>query len=571
LAMYRMSVVEVVDELDSIVEESVLDVMSDIEAEGGEKLAKYVRNESRYKVHRIKKEIETYWDKVLLIGGYFGTQKTLSALFAVEFLSKRKDGVVWVVSSPLRALRNKMSKVFRSSVFTMKAHDELVKRVSEDAVVEEPLRKHLRDVLRRMRVQLGRELTNKEKQRAYFTALHDHRIEVRKGAESCWWITEVSNLLDYVRSGGRIIVTTHGLLPVVFSILRSYFKFFKLKTVIDEAEDFFERVSSGFPVDELEFLRKLDYKIYYNMKRFFFTHEESRNLLFVRRELLYNIIRNSVLISATMPPTLLDSVELFLRTMEVRMSKKSEYPVIKVYTMRSSDSVKDVVLLYDRVMSWNETKEVLPTIKKLMIPVIEGSVKKYGCAGILTRRYDMSRDFYDFFCRHLNYRVFSDHPESDDIQQIRKGRWSLRVETDKEVIMVMVSGPLRKGIDIIPRSSKTGDVKVVIGFFQGAEDARVHPDILTEMMEGLTLYDSDEYPDEVSVVEKYKNEKLYAKNLQALHRFSRIRTNQHIYVLLDKRWEEAFEEFFYWRYWYEMEKMKFGSLEELFRKAYEII
>jgi len=568
-----MSVVEISDELDSIVEESILDAVADVEAEAveSEKLLRYVKNEMKYKVHRVKKEIETFWDKVLLVAGYFGVQKTLSTLSAVEVLLKRRDDVVWAVASPLRALRNKMSKVFKTNVFVMKAHDELVKRVSEDAVVEEPLRIHLRDVLRRMKMQVGRELSNQEKQRSYFTALHEHRVEVKKGNEDCWWVGEVSALIDYVKAGGRIVVTTHGLLPAVYSILRSYFKFLKLRTVIDEAEDFFERVSAGFPAEELEFLRKLDYRIYYNMKRFFFSHEESKNLLFVRRELLYNIIRNSVLISATMPPSLLDSVELFLRTMEVRMNKKSEYPIIKTYTMRSADGVKDIVLLYDRVMSWDETKELMPTIKKLTIPVVERSVRKYGCVGILSRRYDMSRDFYDFFTRHLGYRTFSDHPESEDMQMIKKGKWSLRVETDKNIIMVMVSGPLKKGIDIIPRSSKTGDVKVMLGFFQGAEDARVHPDILSEMVGGLPLYDADEYPDEITIIEKYKNEKLYAKNLQSLHRFSRIRSNQHIYILLDKRWEESFEKYFYWRYWYEIERMKFGDLEELFKKANEII
>lgn len=571
------SVLEIVDELDEVVEETLLDVESEVEMESQEGLKKYITDKNRFKVYRLKRKVEKYWRHPLIVTGYFGTRKTLTTKEMVEEMVEDPSygDVVWIFTSPLRALRNKISSLFKGNGFTMRAHDELIKKTNDGRIVEEPLRNHIREVRRELLQKYVDRIDDENFRRklntmTYFIALHRHRQEVKQGNEECWWIREVAELIEYVKNGGKIVVTTHGLLPVVFSILGGYFKDRKIRVIIDESESFFGRISTGFPVDDLELIRSLDRRIYYNLKRFFVRDEESRRVLFTSSDLLFEILMNSIMISATMPKILLESVELFLRARLARRGISIDYPVIKTHPMRDERRARDTVILYDQVLRWDDTVSNLGLIKRWLHLLAEKSIRKYGCFGILTRNYDLSKELYKFFV-DLGFKVFSDHRGSPNRAEIRRGRWRTRIETDKEIIMIMVSGPIKQGIDIIPKSSRVGDVKIVVGFYQGKEDAKLHPSILREMHEGLREY-SKEYDLDVDELDDiYKEQKLMARNLQALHRFSRIRENEHIYILLDKRWEKAFEEYFYDRYWRSMNKYKSENLDVVFMNAYKLI
>ena len=77
------------------------------------------------------------------------------------------------------------------------------------------------------------------------------------------------------------------------------------------------------------------------------------------------------------------------------------------------------------------------------------------------------------------------------------------------------------------------DFPVIIGFYQSKRD-KIHPFISDVLIDvgGKELY------------KQFRTELVHARNLQSIYRFNRERDKQHIMILLDRRFADAYRTYY---------------------------
>ena len=420
----------------------------------------------------------------LLVRGFFGSGKTQRAGEAALYIYYKvhndrqfvvRNGLLLpVLALPLRQLRDQVfDRFFDDEIaFKFKAHDE----------VEEVLRQRIRE------------------EGDYWRALAKHLNE-----DECKYKEHVAELLEAIKQN-KIIVTTHGLAPIVDVLAKHY----KRKPIVffDEGEDFLERISSGVDGTIVESLKDLNKKLYQKVKRVF---KKEHTKYYYRENLLVQLLRDVVILSATFPRSIVNSYH-FLTGRELDETW--------VWT-KNKKKVKDIAIFYTDKLLWKKYSEWRTSVYTQVAELVKLGVNKYNLVGIVSRNYKMTMELTDLLER-LGYNVASDMT-SDFKRKLENA----------QVIIITIKGKLYRGINIL---RNLDDVKVVLAFYQGSVDFEHHPAIL-DVLQVFGDGTRDLYP-------IYVREMRMAKNIQAVYRFVRRHENRHVLVFFDWRYHEALYHYF---------------------------
>lgn len=498
---------------------------------------------------------ETVGDKKLpvpvFMEGMFGGGKTEAALLVAWLIdTKHTVDKLLILAFPLRDLRD--DKYYRlmemgARPFLLKAHDEVCQDLR--ACVEE----------------VKREKGGKITRRDYFKCLQQH---LQSG--NCNYKQHIEELKNYVRRGGRVIVTTHLMSRVAKLIFQD------AKLIIDEAEDYLLKLSEPIPKYELDVIT--DEKIRRMIRRYFDVVSDSvgREYYVINPSGLVSLFaRDAVYISATIPPAfkeyfhrLAADIHRLAKRKKRKGGKKKKVPPptdfepVRIYAKPD----RDIVLILNERLYWKRREEWYPDIFSELIKIAKVSVEKYGVLGVVSKNKEMTRDLVNLF-KGAGFSVWADI----DYDPHR----SRNVFTRADVVILTVRGPLYRGRSVFSvkrfeicktecnekcedkknekdererkkcfkecYESCQKDFPVIVGFYQARRD-KIHPVIQNILID---IGGEDLYRD-------FRNELLQARNLQAIYRFNRERDKEHIMILLDERFAEAYETYYERRFRKEM-------------------
>lgn len=487
----------------------------------------------------------------VFVEGFFGAGKT-EAILRVAWLIDRRRTVdkILILAFPLRELRDdKYQRLVETGVrpFIFRAHDE----VCED----------LRLCLLKRREERRGRLTRTD----YYKCLEQH---LKEG--NCKYKQHIEELKEYVRSGGRVIVATHLMGRVAKLIYQD------AKLVVDEAEDFLLKLSEPIPKRELDVFT--DKKMRSMIRKYFTLVEDSwgRKYYVINQSGLVSLFaRDVVYVSATIPPSFKEYFAQIASILHRRKEKKKkgrgrkkkvpppldyqEYPV-------NSHPDRDTVLILDEVLYWNHKDEWYPEIMGELLKVAKLAVKKYKVLGVVSKNKKMTADLVELF-RSAGFSVWAD--------TMYDPYRSRDVYTRADIVIITTRGYLYRGRSVFSLkriemckekcNEKCNNVKdndervkcyedcysncqkdfpVIVAFYQAKRDI-IHPTLADTLIKlgGQGLY------------RDFRTELLHARNLQALYRFNRERDKEHIMVLLDERFAEAYKTYYKRRFTKEMKRL----------------
>jgi hypothetical protein len=459
-----------------------------------------------------------------LIKGLPGTGKSLYTLLACGLFS----GKHCVFSVPLRQLRNQLyERIMTDPLFTdvqskviiVKAHDEVCEHLAE----------------------LIRQHPNEN----YFKLLAEHRREAKEGRVQCKWSEEIRNIIELLMKSTRepkLILTTHTI-AFMLRLLTWVAKRHNTIFVFDEAEDLFIKTGEPLDLSILDVVAEIDKETARKIKNIYKPLFESARIGFINTQLFRASLAHSIFISATFPRILIEKFNL---------DEEDEYPQ---YTFRTNKPGKDTILLYTNPFYWSDHDKWRKKVYPKIIGLVDEVVNNGYSIGIIARNHKQNRVLTELL-EQAGFTVWS------DAREVNRVHYSLA-----DAVVITVLGRAYRGVSLFTKRNKDGmkDFKVIIGFYQakGLNRRNLHPLFSQMMIDNPLNPDDDEVGDFIM-------ELTQAKNLQALFRFNRFRQNNHIILLLDRRWYNALLNYA-WKYYFKSQRIEGNDVNTLVKVAVDIL
>jgi len=416
-----------------------------------------------------------------IIVGAPGIGKTLLTSWCSTKIASKDSNAVIIFSVPLRKLRDYIYHYFKdygTAPFKLLAHDEYEPRLEQ----------YVKN--------FG----------GYIAGLKHHLDN-----DQCAYHQHWQDLVDYVRSGGQIIVSTHKMGVWAWLLLKKRFKDKKITLIVDEGEDYFLKISEPIDPSWLESLRHLDKRIYRKIRSGLKKYRDYYfyNPLFVQR-----VVFHSFVISATMP-----------RSMMEVLVDEYDYPV---YQMKGKKS-RDTVVILDQKLLWEKRDKWIDK----SLRVIDDVAGRTTPVGVVARNTEYGRIVKEWALK-AGYRI------SYDVE-------SLHIDPHADLWILVVGGRFYRGVSFKPLKGEFQkdkyDFNAAVAMYQHGEvvdyvyddDSGVPKPSFKEVHPQLLQLIDDPW--------RYLQELQYAVNVQSLFRFNRYRDKEHVMVLLDKRVWHGIEHF----------------------------
>jgi len=490
------------------------------------------------------------WDQEqpMVVTGFFGAGKTNAILMAAWYADiKKASDKVMIIAFPLRALRNDKYRQlveWGAESFVFKAHDEVCL--------------DLKECLARVKREKGG-----VSRADYYKCLTEH---LKNG--NCVYRQHVEEMKQYVRKGGRVIITTHVLARI------PKLMFPNSRLIVDEAEDYLIKLSEPIPRWEVDAVA--DEKVKAIFERYFMVVKDSkgREYYVIKPEGLKVLFaRDATYVSATFPPSLLELLPQIGSLISYGKRKRRQlatFADVNVKELRSRTD-NDVAIVLRRRLIWRRRQEWSPAVTSTVIKIVNLAIRRYGVVGIVSRRKEMTNDLADAL-RSAGFTVWADTQYNP-----YKSR---DVYTRAQVVIITTRGPFYRGrsvfsVPMIERcrreceeNCKKGnkqkcyedcmddcqkDFPVILAFYQARRD-KLHPAIEDAL---VVIGGEDLY-------RRFRTELVHARNLQALYRFNRERGKQHIMLLFDERFEEAFKTYYPRRWSKRFKRLYADNIEDMY-------
>jgi len=378
---------------------------------------------------------------------------------------------VFIFSSPLRKLRDYIYYYFRDhgiDPFKLRAHDEVCVKLKE-------------------RIEKGMD---------YITALKEHL-----DYDTCSYYQHFEKLIEYIKDGGQVIVSTHRLGVFGWLFLKKKFRDKKITLIVDEGEDYFVTVSTPVTEDFLKTLKIIDKRIY---RKFRSGLKKYRNFYFYQPLFVSKVIFHSFIISATFPKTM----------MEVLVDEY-DYPIYRLHGKKS----KDTIIYYRGKLFWEKRSKWMDKF----LSIVDQTVLRKRPVGVTVRNIEMGKEV-------VNYLLNSGWRVSYDCG-------NLHIDPHADAWILTVGGKFYRGVSFKP-------LKGVIR--RGGEERYDFPVSLGTYQSGEQTYSYEDFPLNFPMIHpllqsliddpwKYHGELRRGINVQSLFRFNRYRDEKHYVIVLDKR------------------------------------
>lgn len=444
-------------------------------------------------VEKLVKWIQSYGG-VGLITGLPGTMKTSRMVYLPLLLNKPV-----VLSVPLRQLRDQIySRLMEERAFSRVKSIVRVVRAHDEVCPD-----------------LARRISN-SRDKSYLQHLAEHENVVRKGVERCFWREEVERAVSLLRHNGPLLILTTHQVGFMLKLLSWRFKSESL-FIFDEGEDLLLRIGEPLNLEELNYLRRISRKIYNRLKGLYRPMKTGEGLGYILPNLVRDVFRDSIFVSATFPPTLIKVLS---------EDFDGKYPVRRMRRKR----VKDKFVILEKELLWKLEDEWAKKLYPQLGLIAEAARRNGYPVGIVARNKEQNTDLTRMF-ESMGYRVWSDAREDNP-----------HPFYNSDIVVITTLGKGYRGVNYYSRVNRDNtrwDFPVVVGFFQsmGIRIEDIHPVF-------FQLFSFNPYKDdkeENSELERFCEEMTYAKNFQSIYRFVRQVDREHVIILLDKKWERAFE------------------------------
>ncbi len=455
-----------------------------------------------------------------LIAGLPGGGKSTYTLMATAFWS---DGPV-VFSVPLRQLRDQLYQRIQSDhrfsdirdrIVIVKAHDETC----------EALAQRLRERPRE----------------SYFKLLAEHLSAAERGEEQCKWKETIGNIIRLLaRKESVVILTTHQI-AFMLLMLSWVAKQRDVLFIFDEAEDLFIKIGEPVNLDDIELIKVINKKLYRRLRGLFRPPHQELRLGWIHGKVVLNALANSVFISATFPPIILEKLGL----------TEDEYPVYRFKSKRATD----ILLMYKRSLYMKEYEEWKLEVHSAVLEIAKTAKENGWAIGIVSKNETQSKDLTNML-EGAGFVVWSDH------------RRNLVDYSEADVVIIRPLGKGYRGVSFFTRKNKDKNIKdfrVIIAFFQrkGINRNDIHP-IFYQML-------SDDINSGVDEIGDFIEQMVYAKNFQSVFRFNRFRNHEHLLVLMEWDYWKVFN-MYAWRYFNKYaRRLDFDNINDVVNVANSII
>jgi len=328
----------------------------------------------------------------------------------------------------------------------------------------------------------------------YLIQLAKHVKEWRTGKIECKYYSQLHAIIELIKAGAPIkVVTTHIHVPI-FQLYAMAYKM-NMRIFYDEGEDALLRFIKPLPQDLVEVIKYIDKDYYEKLKSFRFKYGNAYYEIVNR---LHNYFFRTFIMSATIPSIYYDIYDI------------NQKP-FKLYTIPTT--VNDTIIVLNQKL-YASTKKSWFNLAMDVVEYVYG--KSYDPIGIVSRSYSMTLEICSYL-RARKYPIACD-TDPDFLKNVSK----------VDIAVLTTNGRYYRGVSLFSKRGK--DFPIIIAFFQRQVGAETHP-----YLDVLFTSNNDIYLE-------YLRHLLYARNLQAIHRFNRYRTERHIMILLDIDFFNAFNE-----------------------------
>ena len=455
-----------------------------------------------------------------LITGMPGSGKSTYTLMSLMFWNW--GPVVYAV--PLRQLRDALYHRINTDYRFNKIRGRLMIVYAHDETCE--------DLARRIR-----ENPNED----YFKLLAEHMRDAEEGRVECKWKSKIRNVLEKLRRRENVVILTTHQIAFMLLMLTWVAKQRNILFVFDEAEELFVKLGESVDLAELEVIKSINKKLYRRLKNLFRPPHPSLRRGWLQGKVVLSALANSVFISASFPPILVDKFKL----------TEDEYPIYRFKTKRASDTI----ILHKNPLFMKQYKTWKPDAHLAVLELVKEARANGWAVGIVSKNETQSEDLTKLL-EGAGFTVWSDHREN-----------SIHY-SDADTVIIRPLGKGYRGVSFFTRKNKDRSIKdyrVIIAFFQrmGIDRNDIHP-IFYQILSDDVFGGSDEIGD-------FIEQMVHAKNFQSLFRFNRFRDHSHLMVLMEWDYHKALN-MYAWRYFNRyVNRLEFDDLRDVAKVGVSVI